>query len=137
MISWKDEYKIGIQKIDEQHKKLFEIADKIFLLIKDNLSVDKYDKIVELINELKDYTVYHFESEEAYMRSISYQYYPAHKKEHEDFIDKINNLDLNEIDNNQSGYLLGIMDYVVTWISKHILEKDKFIGKYEGQNAKS
>jgi hemerythrin len=137
MISWKDEYKIGIQKIDEQHKKLFEIADKIFLLIKDNMSVDKYDKIVELINELKDYTVYHFESEEAYMRSISYKYYPVHKKEHEDFIDKINNLDLNEIDNNQSGYLLGIMDYVVTWISKHILEKDKFIGKYAGQNAKS
>lgn len=30
MIQWKDDYKIGIDKINEQHKKLFEIANRAY-----------------------------------------------------------------------------------------------------------
>lgn len=31
MIIWKEEYTMGIQHIDEQHKKLFEIAGRIYV----------------------------------------------------------------------------------------------------------
>lgn len=127
MLVWKDDYMLGVPQIDEQHKKLFEIAGKVFSLLRDKVQFDKYDKIVELIEELKDYTVYHFESEEEYMRSIGYQKYFAHKAEHNHFIDRINGVDLNVIDENQNLYLLEMMDFVATWISKHILEKDRLI----------
>lgn len=127
MISWKDDYKIGVAQIDEQHQKLFEISGRIYDLLKDEYAFDKYDRIMALIGELKDYTVFHFKSEEEYMQSIGYRKYLSQKVEHDDFIEKINQVDFNAVDENPDAYLLEILDFVVDWISRHILEKDKLI----------
>lgn len=127
MLAWKDEYMMGVLQIDEQHKKLFEIAARIFRLLKDEFTVDKYDKIIVLIQELKDYTVFHFQSEEEYMKSIGYKKYFTHKVDHDDFIEKVNHVDLGVIDEDHDAYLLEILEFVVKWIDEHILEKDKMI----------
>lgn len=125
MINWKEEYAVGVKDIDEQHKKLFEIAGRIYDLLKHELYTDKYDKILEVITELKDYTEYHFKFEEQYMLSIGYRRYLTHKVEHDDFIEKFNNVNLTEVDENQDSYIMEILEFVVSWISEHILEKDK------------
>lgn len=127
MISWREEFALGIPQIDEQHKKLFDIAERIYELFKDEFAIDKYDRIVELIEELKDYTIYHFKTEEEYMESIGYKKIFTHKIEHEKFVDKITNVDLTQVDENHDAYLLEILDFVVKWIEKHILERDKKI----------
>lgn len=127
MIKWKEEYNIGVQNIDEQHQKLFEIADSAYKLLKNEFCIDKYDKIVSILEELKDYTIYHLKSEEKYMMSIGYKKFLSHKVDHDDFIEKINNYDLNNIDQNQDKYIMEILDYVVNWITQHILGKDKLI----------
>ncbi|SMB92033.1 hemerythrin [Desulfonispora thiosulfatigenes DSM 11270] len=129
MIKWREEYSTGVQSIDEQHKKLIEIADRAFKLLKDDFCVDKYDKIVSILEELKDYTVYHFQSEEEYMMSIRYKKLFSHKALHEKFIEKINEVDFNKIDEDQNEYILGILEFIVTWIENHILGNDKLIGK--------
>lgn len=127
MIRWKEEYTMGVSQIDEQHRKLFEIAAKIHELLKNELYSDKFDKIMELIGELKAYTIFHFQSEEEYMRQIGYKKFLTHKVDHDDFIDKINHVDFNAVDENQNAYILEILDFVVKWIDEHILEKDKLI----------
>lgn len=127
MIKWKEEYTMGIPLIDEQHKELFKIADKIFELLQDKNFYDKYDSVIELIEELKSYTVFHFESEEDYMKSIGYRKYLTHKVDHDDFIEKVSNVDFSKIDENQNAYILEILEFVVKWINDHILEKDKLI----------
>lgn len=127
MIKWKEEYTMGIPLIDEQHKELFKIADKIFELLQDKNFYDKYDNVIELIEELKSYTVFHFESEEDYMKSIGYRKYLTHKVDHDDFIEKVSNVDFSKIDENQNAYILEILEFVVKWINDHILEKDKLI----------
>lgn len=125
MILWRNDYLLGIDKIDKQHKELFRIAADIYELMKNQLITDKYDKILHLISELKDYTIFHFSSEEAYMQSIGYRKFFSHKVEHDDFIEKINNVDMDKVDLDHEQYLLEILDFVVNWISKHILETDK------------
>ena len=125
MIEWRDEFLLGIEKIDEQHKQLFQIATDIFALLKNQLITDKFDEILRLISELKEYTIFHFTSEEEYMKSIGYRKFFSHKVEHDDFVEKINNVDLNKIDLDHEQYLLEILDFVVNWISEHILETDK------------
>jgi len=125
MIEWRNEFLLGIEKIDEQHKKLFQIASDIHALMKNKLVTDKYDQILILISELKDYTVFHFTSEEEYMKSIEYRKLFSHKVEHDDFIEKINNVDLDKVDLDHQQYLLEILEFVVNWISVHILETDK------------
>lgn len=125
MIEWKDDYLLGIEKIDEQHKELFNIAQEIYSLMKNQLITDKYDQINKLISKLKDYTVFHFSYEEKYMQSIGYRKFFSHKVEHDDFIEKINNVDLDKIDLDHEHYLIEILDFVVNWIAKHILETDR------------
>lgn len=127
MITWKDDYKIGIDLIDEQHQKLFEITSRAYGLLKNNFRMDKYDQIVEIIEELKEYTAYHFKTEEDYMQSIGYKRFFSQKVQHTDFIKKINEIDLKKVDDKQGEHLLDILDFVVNWIEKHILGQDKLI----------
>lgn len=127
MIEWKDEYALGIESIDEQHKKLFEIADRIYDLIQNTILMDKYDAIVEIINELKDYTIYHFAAEEEYMKSIGYKKLLSQKVAHDDFLHKVEEIDFEKIDNGQNAYLLETLDFVVEWLGQHILKEDKLI----------
>lgn len=127
MLKWKEEYLIGEPSIDEQHEKLFEIARRAYDLFKNEMYLDKYDRIVTIIEELKDYAIYHFKSEENYMLSIGYRKFISHKAEHDEFIQKVKSTDLNKIDIDQDAYLLSILEFVVNWTSQHILQKDKQI----------
>ncbi len=127
MIKWKDEYSIGVDRIDDEHKQLVEIANKAYEVLNNDLYTDKYDKIVEILKELEDYTVFHFNDEEDYMQQVGYKKFFSHKIEHEEFIQKIKNVDLNKMDYNQDKYLLEIVNFIVDWLVKHILEKDKLI----------
>ena len=73
MYEMKDEYLTGIKSIDDEHRRLFEIADEIYELQKNEYIVDKYDNIRHVLDELKNYTLMYFQHEEEYMESINYK----------------------------------------------------------------
>ena len=98
MYQFKDEYRTGIETIDSEHQKLFEIADRAYETLMNEFIPDKYDYIVEILNELKDYAAFHFRHEEEYMISIRYKRLISQKASHDEFIEKINSYDLSEID---------------------------------------
>ncbi|EKQ55025.1 MULTISPECIES: bacteriohemerythrin [unclassified Clostridium] len=129
MYEMKEEYKIGIEHIDEQHKKLFELADKAYMLLKDEFALDKYDKIVGILDELKDYTIFHFKSEEEYMESINYKRLFTQKIEHDKFIKTLEEIDYKHIDANQDDSLVKILNFLNDWLTEHILKTDKLIGQ--------
>lgn len=128
MYEMKEEYKIGIESIDNQHKVLFDLADKAYVLLKDEYTIDKYDKIVHIIEELKEYTIFHFKSEEEYMESINYKRLFTQKIEHAEFIKKIEQIDLRSIDENQDENLIKLLAFLNDWLTEHILRNDKLIG---------
>lgn len=127
MFEMKEEYKIGIKFIDDQHTKLFEIGGRAYNLLKDSYSVDKYDKIIGIVEELRTYTVLHFNDEETYMESISYKKLFTQKIDHQSFIKKINEVDLKKIDQNQDEYIMDLLNFISTWLVEHIIEKDLLI----------
>ncbi|WP_346938703.1 hemerythrin family protein [uncultured Clostridium sp.] len=129
MYEMKEEFKTGIEIIDNEHKILFEIADKIYELLNNEFIIDKYDRIVNLIQELKGYAALHFRDEEAYMESINYKKMFTQKIDHDNFIKKLNEIDLNEIDENQHKYIIDLLEFINQWLVSHILEKDKLIAQ--------
>lgn len=129
MYEFKEEYKTGIDFIDEQHKVLFGIADKTYNLLKNDFTLDKYDKIVTLIGQLQDYTVFHFNAEEEYMKSINYKRMFTQKVEHDAFIKRIKDVDLKKIDHDQDEYIISILQLLNDWLAGHIFENDKLIGQ--------
>ena len=129
MYEMKDEFKTNIQFIDEQHEKLFEIADNAYMLLTDNFTLDKYDKIMDIIDELKDYTKFHFDAEEKYMESINYKKLFSQKVSHEAFIKKLNKFNLKDIDENQDATIRELLKFLNDWLIEHILHSDKLIAE--------
>ncbi|MDF2819585.1 MAG: iron-binding protein hemerythrin [Clostridiales bacterium] len=127
MFEMKDEYKLGIELIDNEHTRLFEIGEEVYQLLINEDVVDKYDKIVEIIEELKEYTVRHFKHEEEYMASIAYKRLFSQKVEHNDFIAKVEEIDYERIDQNQQEYMMELLSFLNDWLVNHILMQDMLI----------
>lgn len=129
MYEMKDEYLTGIKMIDEEHKRLFEIADSLYYLQKEEFLVDKYDQIQGILNELKDYTLLHFEHEEKYMESIAYKKMFTQKVQHDALRKQIEEWDIDSIDERQDETIQEILTIVTDWLVNHILNQDKLIGQ--------
>lgn len=122
-----NEYRTGIDKIDEEHKKLFEIVDRAYSLVRAGNVLDKCDDIMEILEELKEYTKFHFVNEEMYMESINYEGLAAQKRAHEAFIDKLSQLDKEQIQENPQEYMESLIEFLLGWLVNHILHLDKKI----------
>lgn len=129
MLKWKDEFSIGVDLIDTQHKHLFEIGNDANELLKNEFCVDKYDKIIQVLEDLRQYTKYHFNCEEEYMLKNNFSRYEIQKKQHDSFIKKIDSINLEQIDNDQEKYLKDLLVFVFNWVLDHILQEDKLITK--------
>lgn len=127
-----DDYLTGIESIDKEHEHLFEIANETYDLLKNEFVTDKYDKIVALLEELKEYTKTHFAHEEEYMKSINYQYIWSEIHQHRTFEKKFDDVDLKKLDDSQQEYILEILDFLTKWLSGHIKGADRRIGVIAG-----
>ena len=124
MFDWNETFSVKIAEIDDQHKKLFEIGENINQLLKDHDGIDSFDEIMDLIADLLSYTKYHFEEEEKLLVAHNYPELEAHVDEHNKFIDYLENLDEDEIDENQKQVLAELIKFIATWIFKHINNTD-------------
>ena len=118
------EFYTGIEAIDKEHARLFEITNNAYDLLTNDFIPDKYDQISAILEELREYTKTHFAHEEAYMESISYQKIWSQKIQHAGFIKKLDSYDLKKIDDTQRDSLLEILDFLAKWLFGHIKGMD-------------
>lgn len=122
-----DKYKTGIPMVDEEHMKLFDIIGNIHKAIEVELVHDKFDLILDILDELKEYTRVHFADEENYMREIGYEGLAQQELLHQKFIETLEDLNLDEVDDNQEAYLYEFLNFLQNWLVNHILKVDKLI----------
>ncbi len=133
MYEMKPEYYTGIEEIDAQHARLFELAQETHDLLDDNLLQDKTEELSRLISELIDYTKMHFAHEEAYQKSIGYAHADRHALQHRQFEDKLMEFDFDSIGddyNSQNDAVEKLLNFLVSWLVTHILKVDMlYVGK--------
>lgn len=124
---WNEQFNIGIDSIDNAHRKLFSIVRKLIHLSRDENNGPW--ACAEGIKYFKNYAVEHFTDEEAYMQSIGYEGYEIHKHLHDDM--RYKTLPALEKDLTESNYsqesihhFLGIC---LGWLTSHILIEDRAI----------
>lgn len=120
LIEWSDSYSLGLNEIDEQHKSLLDLINKIWQSI-----VDKSEKevVFGLVDELERYTLAHFAAEETFMRVTNYPDFPAHKREHQAFVSRV--VDEKRRAIQAGGLSLDLMHFLRDWLADHILVSDK------------
>ena len=126
MYEMKPEYFTGIESIDQEHSRLFELAQETQDLLTDPLVYDKTEKLNSLISELIDYTKTHFAHEEAFMRSIHYAEIDSHMVLHRKFEDNLMQFDPDclEVVDNQNVIVEKLLGFLITWLIDHIQRMD-------------
>ena len=67
---WQERFNIGVDVIDKEHKKLFNVLNKLFVYGKEE---EKSQWVCqEAIKYFRDHSIQHFSEEEEYMESINY-----------------------------------------------------------------
>ena len=125
---WNKNFNTGIDIIDEQHKRLVNILNTLAY----NLA-SRADKeiLTKLFDELVDYTIYHFQTEE----NIWSQHlndndiFSEHKKTHHSFINKIQRLRINKSNKTIDENIHDAITFLTRWLAFHILDNDKKLAK--------
>ena len=120
-----DEFRTQIPLVDKEHETLFDLVRQTYELVHDEFRVDKFDDTIEIIEELRDYTIKHFADEERYMKSINYDGLAEQVAAHTAFVEKLNNIDFDEIDRDQEDALDKLIKFLLNWLVQHILKVDK------------
>ena len=120
-IYWKDEYSVGVEKIDHQHRHLFEIINK---LIEQRSAASPDSKLVsETLTEMLNYAKEHFATEEELMQEYGYPEIEQHKEQHIYFFKTTAELSINAL-NNQSMVYSEIIEFLKLWLTLHIPKVD-------------
>ncbi|MBU1100258.1 MAG: bacteriohemerythrin [Bacteroidetes bacterium] len=131
-IVWKTEYEVGIELIDEQHKKLVQIANTFLKARADGL---QQDVLKNTLVSLIDYTKYHFKDEEELLKKNYYPELVSHSKLHEELIEQIIHV-LERLKDGSNYAIEELTKLIKEWLIDHILQKDMEYKDYFAKNGR-
>jgi hemerythrin-like metal-binding protein len=120
-VEWKESYSVGIDVIDDDHKKLLGLINQLQAAA--HYKTD--DEIVEeVLNELVDYTKYHFCREEQMMEKCNYPDFDEHKRQHDEMILQVSDY-INDYRIDRTRTIEDVAVYLKTWLVNHINGTDQ------------
>ncbi|HBE91643.1 MAG TPA: hemerythrin [Gammaproteobacteria bacterium] len=126
LIEWSDELSVGIQEIDEQHKALVGLVNDMHDAIQQHHGSEVTSDILQ---RLAEYTKIHFAVEESLFRIFDYPGYEAHKKQHDELLNEV--VELQEKINSGKGSIsFQLLHFLKMWLTQHILDSDKEYSAY-------
>ncbi|MDC0335835.1 bacteriohemerythrin [Pseudodesulfovibrio sp.] len=132
-IEWNSKLNLGVPQIDEQHRRLVQLANNLVSAIQTNVA----DDILEIIfKELQEYTVFHFRDEELYMHEAGYPDIEEHIRQHEDLKKKVADYQEDmrlDMDVSPSD----VLEFLGDWLVEHIIYSDMKIARFVKGKEKS
>lgn len=120
---WDSRYETGIDMVDTQHRQLVKILNTLGDLYAQGAA---NSDIVQTLDELADYSVYHFEMEEALMAryQIDADHLEGHKQSHASFVKQALTA-LDKVQENPTELTGGLLTFLTKWLIFHILGVDQ------------
>ena len=120
LIKWVPEFEIGHKKIDSEHERLVEIINDFYDAF---ASSQEHEKIGKVINELVNYTIFHFTAEEELFKNSSYPDVENHMKKHVAFVDKLKDYH-KEVNSGNMTTSYDMVTFLRDWLIVHIKDTD-------------
>ena len=128
-IVWGYVLSIGVDEIDEDHRKLVSIFNVLNHSVMEGESPDYMAAVLE---ELINCTVWHFSHEERLMLKHGYEEMEEHKAQHKELIKSARELQQEIL---QIGQAVGDehVEFLERWLTEHILTADMRLGSHLSQ----
>ena len=120
LITWKEEFSVGVPSIDHEHQELIESINALNEVAHDG---SNFEKVSAALGEIYTQISAHFALEERIMRTAHYDGYPEHKEDHEDLLEELRDImDRIDYDGTYDERRLG--QELEAWFSVHFSTHD-------------
>jgi methyl-accepting chemotaxis protein/hemerythrin len=123
---WDDSYSTGVDKFDKQHQKLMDLVNNLFRAMQQGQS---NAVLAGILNELAEYTDFHFKSEEEAFEKFGYPDTNEHKKIHADLVNKVMDF-IKQFQNGNAAVDFNLLSFLQDWLNIHIKVEDKKYGDF-------
>lgn len=125
-LEWNEELSMGVEEIDRQHKELIRIANGLINAV----ALEREPRILKnVIRKLREYTVFHFNSEEALMEKTRYPKRGEHAKTHQNLKNNVKRYQ-RVIYKKEKLEPEAVLNFLKIWLLKHILESDMEFARF-------
>jgi len=126
VFEWNESYSVENEELDNQHQHLFVMINALFQAIG---SDDAYLIIPAVVQDLGNYAVEHFRTEEKYMAECEYPGLETQKQQHSEFFSKVSEWNTS-YDDDPDKFAAEAVEYLYDWLANHILSQDKSYAPY-------
>ena len=126
-VTWNDVYSVGFEPIDNQHKELVKIINKLFEECKQGGPVAER-AFLQTVKEAADYSREHFSNEDNYMAQAGFPKLFEHRKQHDEFLNAVLK-SMHEFKAGKSNPI-ELARFLKNWLLTHIAESDKQYAPY-------
>ena len=128
-VMWKDEYLLGNELIDNQHKALFlNTTDNLLQAICNPSEYIEKQNIINSLNFLKEYSAQHFRDEEDFQLAIGYHGYKEHKAQHARLAEEVVKYEKLLVQSNFAHInVKKFLAFMLRWLMVHVSQDDKNI----------
>ena len=130
-MEWSDKFLLGVKELDEHHEHLVSLMNQSWDLFKNEAPKAKLEVILD---ELFEYTAYHFAAEEKWMAEHSYPKLAEHIEEHDRFRQKIIEFQ-HTFHDGKATIKTDLYAYLAKWLCTHIQEKDPDYVKFSTEEG--
>jgi hemerythrin len=128
-IVWSEILRVGVDEIDEDHRKLVNIFNILNHAVMEG---ESREYLAAILEELINCTVWHFSHEERLMLKHRYAGIEEHKAEHQELIKSATELKQEILQADKSEVNQQIQ-FLERWLTEHIFTTDMRLGSYLSQ----
>ena len=118
---WSSDYSVNIKTIDDQHRELVNILNRLFVAVSKQ---EGHKAIAGILDALTSYTQTHFALEERLMRQAKYKDIDAHMEEHKKLLERLDRLRNRHMLEEKPIYF-EMLSFLKRWLKEHIQGVDR------------
>jgi hemerythrin len=128
---WDSSYSVKVERCDQDHKKLFSLTNDLY----EAMRVGKGSQVVEhIVEELKEYTKFHFAAEEDLMAKTNFPALNSHREEHRQFVETVIKMQ-KDLKDGAVGQSVAVATFLNDWLMNHIKKTDQLYSAHLNANG--
>ncbi len=124
IFQWRDEYKVNVSEMDNDHKRLFEISNSLYEAIN---SGENRSELENILNLIINHTGQHFDKEEKLMEKYNYPERDIQHKHHTFFKETVLEYK-RKFKSNEIEIDMDFINLLKDWFINHLLTEDRKYG---------
>lgn len=132
-ITWSNKLNTGVEKIDDQHRRLVKLVNNLVSAIQSGFADDI---TTPLCHELAEFTSYHFRDEEMLMEEVGYPGLEEQKEQHAKLTSTVQGY-LDALERGEAVAPEEMLAFLRQWLVEHIVHCDMRIGSHIRRNQQA